>query len=76
MAVEIDDSVYEPDALVRCGQPLDEDTVKMTEPLIVSQRTVCDEPMPEPADTCDCAPGHPSSRSHRATPTRLGDLAR
>ena len=35
MAVEIDDSVYEPDALVRCAQPLDEDSVKITEPLIV-----------------------------------------
>ncbi len=36
MAVEIDnDTVYEPDALVRCGEPLDDDAVKITDPLIV-----------------------------------------
>jgi Uma2 family endonuclease len=36
MAVEIDDgTVYEPDALVRCGQPLDDDAVKIIDPLIV-----------------------------------------
>src|SRR5512143_2055471 len=36
MAVEIDDfTVYEPDALVRCGDPLDADAVKITDPLIV-----------------------------------------
>jgi Uma2 family endonuclease len=36
MAVEIDDStVYEPDALVRCGEPLDDDAVKVTDALIV-----------------------------------------
>jgi Uma2 family endonuclease len=36
MAVEIDDAtVYEPDTLVRCGQPLDDDAVKIIDPLIV-----------------------------------------
>jgi Uma2 family endonuclease len=36
MAVEIDDAtVYEPDALVRSGEPLDRDAVKITDPLIV-----------------------------------------
>ncbi len=36
MAVAIDDwTVYEPDALVRCGSPLDEDAVKIIDPLIV-----------------------------------------
>jgi Uma2 family endonuclease len=36
MAVEIDDrTVYEPDASVRCGSPLDDDAVKITDPLIV-----------------------------------------
>jgi Uma2 family endonuclease len=36
MAVEIDDrTVYEPDALVRCGSPLDDDAIKITDPLIV-----------------------------------------
>lgn len=36
MAVEIDDgTVYEPDALVRCGEPLDDDAVKIIDPLIV-----------------------------------------
>jgi Uma2 family endonuclease len=36
MAVEIDDrTVYEPDALVRCGGPLDDDAIKITDPLIV-----------------------------------------
>jgi Uma2 family endonuclease len=36
MAVEIDAaSVYEPDALVRCGEPLDDDAVKVTDPIIV-----------------------------------------
>src|SRR5512143_3853927 len=36
MAVEIDDgTVYEPDALIRRGERLDDDTVKITDPLIV-----------------------------------------
>jgi Uma2 family endonuclease len=36
MAVEIDDAtVYQPDALVRCGQPLDDDAVKIIDPVIV-----------------------------------------
>jgi Uma2 family endonuclease len=36
MAVEIDDrTVYEPDAVVRCGSPLDDDAIKITDPLIV-----------------------------------------
>lgn len=36
MAVEIDAStVYEPDALVRCGPPLPDDAVKIVDPLIV-----------------------------------------
>jgi Uma2 family endonuclease len=35
MAVEVDESVvYEPDALVRCGDPLPEDAVKVTDPVI------------------------------------------
>lgn len=36
MAVRIDDdTVYEPDALVRCGEPLADDEVKVTDPVIV-----------------------------------------
>ena len=36
MAVKVDDLVvYEPDALVRCGEPLDGDEVKITDPIIV-----------------------------------------
>jgi Uma2 family endonuclease len=36
MAVEIDArTVYEPDALVRCGAPLDDDAVKILDPMIV-----------------------------------------
>ena len=36
MAVKVDDSVvYEPDALVRCGEPLLDDAVKVTDPMIV-----------------------------------------
>ena len=36
MAVEIDDhSVYEPDALVRCGPPLASNAVKLSDPIIV-----------------------------------------
>lgn len=36
MAVEIDAAtIYEPDALVRCGPPLPADAVKITDPLIV-----------------------------------------
>ena len=36
MAVKVDDSVvYEPDALVRCGEPLPDDAVKITDPVIV-----------------------------------------
>jgi Uma2 family endonuclease len=30
-----DDTVYEPDALVRCGPPLDEAAIEVTEPVIV-----------------------------------------
>jgi len=36
MAVRIDDdTVYEPDALVRCGEPLADDEVKIIDPMIV-----------------------------------------
>src|SRR5689334_17538431 len=36
MAVEVDaQTVYEPDALVRCGQSLPGDAIKVTDPLIV-----------------------------------------
>ena len=36
MAVEIDDATtYEPDVLVRCGPPLPDDAVKVTDPVIV-----------------------------------------
>jgi Uma2 family endonuclease len=36
MAVKVDDSVvYEPDALVRCGEPLDGDEITITDPMIV-----------------------------------------
>ena len=36
MAVEIDErTVYEPDALVRCGQPLDDDVLRILDPIIV-----------------------------------------
>ena len=36
MAVEIDDATtYEPDAMVRCGAPLPDDAVKVTDPVIV-----------------------------------------
>ena len=36
MAVKIDDAVtYEPDALVRCGDALPDDAVKITDPVIV-----------------------------------------
>jgi Uma2 family endonuclease len=36
MAVEIDGAtVYEPDVLVRCGPPLPDEAVKITDPLIV-----------------------------------------
>jgi len=36
MAVEVDEhSVYEPDALVRCGAPLDPNTVKLIDPMII-----------------------------------------
>jgi Uma2 family endonuclease len=36
MAVEVDrETVYEPDAMVRCGAPVPEDAVKITGPLIV-----------------------------------------
>ena len=38
MAVKVDDSVvYEPDALVRCGEPLPDDTIKVTDPVIVAE---------------------------------------
>jgi Uma2 family endonuclease len=36
MAVEIDErTVYEPDALVRCGPPLDDDAVRIVDPILV-----------------------------------------
>jgi Uma2 family endonuclease len=36
MVVRIDaTTIYEPDAMVRCGQPLDDDTVVVTDPLIL-----------------------------------------
>ena len=36
MSVEIDETtVYEPDALVRCGEPLSGDAVKLSDPIIV-----------------------------------------
>jgi Uma2 family endonuclease len=36
MAVRIDDdTVYEPDALVRCGEPLADDEIKVTDPVVV-----------------------------------------
>jgi Uma2 family endonuclease len=36
MAVQVDDTtVYEPDVLVRCGAPLADDAIKLTDPLIV-----------------------------------------
>lgn len=36
MAVEVDSqTIYEPDALVRCGPPLPDDAVKITDPVII-----------------------------------------
>lgn len=36
MAVRIDDeTVYEPDSLVRCGEPLADDEIKVTDPVVV-----------------------------------------
>ncbi len=36
MAVEVDaHTVYEPDVLVRCGAPLPDETIKLTDPIIV-----------------------------------------
>ena len=36
MAVRVDgDTVYEPDAMVRCGPPLDDDATEVTDPIIV-----------------------------------------
>jgi Uma2 family endonuclease len=36
MTVRIDaDTVYEPDALVRCGTPLDDDAIEVPDPLII-----------------------------------------
>jgi Uma2 family endonuclease len=36
MAVEVEDAVvYEPDALVRCGEPLPDEAVKVVDPVIV-----------------------------------------
>jgi Uma2 family endonuclease len=36
MAVEIDDhTIYEPDALLRCGTPLPDDAVKLNDPIVV-----------------------------------------
>ncbi|MBS0639382.1 MAG: Uma2 family endonuclease [Proteobacteria bacterium] len=38
MAVRVDaDTVYEPDAFVRCGQKLDDNDVEVTDPLIVME---------------------------------------
>jgi Uma2 family endonuclease len=36
MSVRVDaDTVFEPDALVRCGPPLDDDTVEVADPIII-----------------------------------------
>jgi Uma2 family endonuclease len=36
MAVQVDErTVYEPDVLMRCGPPLPDDTVKITDPVVV-----------------------------------------
>jgi Uma2 family endonuclease len=36
MSVRIDDTtIYEPDTLVRCGEPVDDETVEVTDPVIV-----------------------------------------
>src|SRR5690348_5100494 len=36
MSVQVDaDTVYEPDALVRCGEPVHGDTVKVSDPIII-----------------------------------------
>ena len=36
VSVEVDEhTIYEPDALVRCGEPLAGDTVKLSDPVIV-----------------------------------------
>ena len=36
MAVEVDDhTIYEPDALLRCGTPLPDDAVKLDDPIVV-----------------------------------------
>ena len=36
MSVQVDaDTVYEPDALVRCGEPVHEDAVKIADPVII-----------------------------------------
>jgi Uma2 family endonuclease len=36
MAVVIDeDTTYEPDAMIRCGEPLDDEAVKVFDPLVV-----------------------------------------
>ncbi len=38
VAVEVSDhTVYEPDAMVRCGAPVSDDTVKIVDPLVVVQ---------------------------------------
>lgn len=37
MAVQVDaDTVYEPDAVLRCGTPISDDTTRITDPLIVA----------------------------------------
>ena len=38
MAVQVDaDTVYEPDAILRCGTPVSDDTTRITDPLIVAE---------------------------------------
>ena len=40
MAVRVDDdTIFQPDALLRCGQPLQDDTILVTDPMIVVEVT-------------------------------------
>jgi Uma2 family endonuclease len=49
MAVRIAaDTVYEPDALVRCGAPLDNDAIEVTDPIIIVEVV---SPSPHERDT-------------------------